>query len=341
MGIRVSAAADNSYRANMNVLGLDIGGANLKAACSNGLARSQSFALWKQPNKLPAALRQLVTGWHWDRVAVTMTGELCDCFATKRAGVLAILQAAEEVFVDAVVWQTNAKFAPLIDARADPLPCAAANWLALATYCGRLCPSGRGLLVDIGSTTTDVVPLVDGQPTPSGRTDTERLRCGELVYTGMRRTPVCAILGLDGMAEFFATTQDVGLILGDISDDPNDHDTADQRPATRPHALARIARMMGGDRETMGDQEIEQLALRIRQRQREAIQAAVQRVAPALVECSAIVSGSGEALGRHVVRGARRVMSLRDLLGVEISQAAAAYAVAMLASEALYHHDHQ
>ena len=35
-----------------SVLGLDIGGANLKAAHTNGAARSRPFALWKNPGGL-------------------------------------------------------------------------------------------------------------------------------------------------------------------------------------------------------------------------------------------------------------------------------------------------
>ncbi len=59
----------------MNVLGLDIGGANLKAAHSRGGVRLRPFALWKDPAGLPGALRELLRGWPpFDRVAVTMTG---------------------------------------------------------------------------------------------------------------------------------------------------------------------------------------------------------------------------------------------------------------------------
>src|SRR6516225_11821769 len=76
------------------VLGLDVGGANLKAAHSGGAARSRPFALWNMPAGLTDALRELLCGWQpYDLLAVTMTGELCDCFATKREGVRAILDA--------------------------------------------------------------------------------------------------------------------------------------------------------------------------------------------------------------------------------------------------------
>ncbi|MFL6120051.1 helix-turn-helix domain-containing protein, partial [Actinophytocola sp.] len=101
------------------------------------------------------------------------------------------------------------------------------------------------------STTTDVIPLIDGRPVPAARTDPARLQSGELVYTGIRRTPVCALLGDLGAAEFFATTHDVYLILGMTPADPADRDTADGRPATLECAHARLARMVCGDAESV------------------------------------------------------------------------------------------
>ena len=66
-------------------LALDVGGANLKAAHSSGAVKSLPFELWRRPDQLGAALARLAVGFsRFDRVALTMTAELCDCFATKR-----------------------------------------------------------------------------------------------------------------------------------------------------------------------------------------------------------------------------------------------------------------
>src|SRR5262249_28582161 len=154
------------------------------------------------------ALRELLRGLpNADLLAVTMTGELCDCFATKREGVHAILEAVEQVAGSRPVWVwlNDGRLVRPAVARAEPLRAAAANWLALATFAGRLAPVGPALLIDVGSTTTDIVPLCDGRPVPRGRTDPERLGCGELLYTGVRRTPLCALLGATAAAELFAT----------------------------------------------------------------------------------------------------------------------------------------
>ena len=119
------------------VLGLDIGGANLKMAHTDGTARTVPFELWRQSTKLPAALRELVAiAPPFDEVAATMTGELCDCFATKREGVHAILAALRKAIPNRPlrVWRNDGRFVDVDTAADTPRQVASANWLALATY---------------------------------------------------------------------------------------------------------------------------------------------------------------------------------------------------------------
>ena len=145
----------------------------------------------------------------------------------------------------------------MAEARRQPHLAAAANWLALATLAARLIPEGARSL--------DRHRLDHDRPDPArprtrggaGRSDTERLQTGELVYAGVRRTPVCALateLPLRGIAtglaaEIFASTLDVYLTLGDIESNPSDLSTADGRPATVEAARDRLARMVGADRD--------------------------------------------------------------------------------------------
>jgi probable H4MPT-linked C1 transfer pathway protein len=323
-------------------LGLDIGGANLKAAHTDGTAKIQPFALWKHPRTLQDALRKLLgTFAAYDQVAVTMTGELCDCFATRREGVRFILDAVEQVTdgKPVKVWRTDGRFVDPKDARAEPLQAAAANWLALATFAGRYAPGGSAMVVDVGSTTTDLIPLQDGRPVPRARDDTSRLRYRELVYTGVRRTPLCALLGGQGAAEWFATTLDVYLVLGDVPEDASDCDTADGRPATRAAAHARLARMVCADAETTTEAERYQLAGDIQARQVGLLGEALAVVSACLPATPAtfILAGSGEFLARKVLDLPSgepvRCVSLAEHLGSEISHAACAHAVAVLAGE--------
>jgi probable H4MPT-linked C1 transfer pathway protein len=325
------------------VLGLDVGGANLKAAHTAGAARSAPFALWKDPAGLPAALRALIASMPpADALAVTMTGELCDCFESKRQGVSAILDAVEAAAgpTPVRVWRTDGRFVDPASARATPLLTAAGNWLALATLAGRYAPRGPALLIDVGSTTTDVVPLRDGRPAPQGRTDPERLRGEELVYVGVRRTPLCAVLGLEAAAELFATTLDACLLLGAIPPDAADRNTADGRPATAAAAHARIARMLCADLETSTPEQRMELARRVVFKQVFRLTEAVERVAARLggPPAEVLLAGEGEFLARTVLKEQRAfppcaTISLAAKLGAAASRAACAYAVAVLAAE--------
>lgn len=327
------------------VLGLDVGGANLKAAHTAGVAKSAPFALWKSPGELPAELGRLVQALPpFDVLAVTMTGELCDCFASKREGVAVILDAVEAVAAGRPVrvWTNEGELVGLSEAHAGPLKVASANWLALATFAGRYVPEGLAFLVDVGSTTSDIIPLRDGRPVPRGRTDPERLASGELVYTGGRRTPICAILGGSEplAAELFATALDAHLVLGTVGEDGQDTNTADGQPATRACAHARLARMLCADLETSTEEERLALAGRAREAQLAALAGALRRqfqrhqaFCPA-----AVLAGEGEALALEALRwalghGPSNLERLQDHLGPEVSRAACAHAVAVLCRE--------
>jgi probable H4MPT-linked C1 transfer pathway protein len=337
------------------VLGLDVGGANLKAATADKRAASVPFPLWKQPDRLPAALAELVGRFpDVEEFAVTMTGELCDCYETKRQGVNAILTAVQNVSRSHPirVWSTDGKFLNVEEARADYLKVAAANWHALATFVGSYVPHGPAFLLDIGSTTTDVIPLHDGEPIPEGKTDPGRLESLELLYVGVRRTPLCALLGLQSAAELFATTRDVYLMLGRQPDDPQDTDTADGRPATRKHAHARLSRMLCGDPELTSEETVTDLARRIEAKILDTLRYNVRAVAGRAEgrevhkrgwkqarKVRVIASGSGEFVVRQLLEpeDIRDLdpfpIFLSDLLGPAVAACAPAYALAVLATE--------
>jgi len=335
----------------MHVVGLDIGGANLKAANTAGIARSEPFAIWRAPGELAARLNSLLARFpRPDLLAMTMTAELADCFATKSEGVAAIIAAtvAAADGLPIAVWQTNGEFAKPDEAASNPRQVAAANWQALATWAGRLAPQGNGLLVDIGSTTTDIIPLRDGVPAARGRTDLERLVNHELLYTGFSRTPLCAVAATVSVrgrpcpvaAELFATTLDVYLLLGLIPEDPGDVTTADGRPAMIACAHDRIARMVCCDREEIDLDSARSLAGAFAAAQQAQIAAAIESIASraAVPFESIVVAGSGARLARKVlceIQAARNahLISLVDALAPELAEAACAYAVAVLAAE--------
>lgn len=332
------------------ILGLDVGGANLKAATADGRALSHPFALWRDPAGLPRALADLVGQFpETEAFAVTMTGELCDCFPTKRDGVNHILAAVESVSrsFPVHVWGTDGTFRGANAARADHMRVAAANWHALATYAAAFDPGGCVLVLDIGSTTTDIILCQDGVPVPVGLTDTARLRSGELVYTGVKRTPVCAVLPAGSVAaELFATTADAWTLAGHVPEDALDTDTADNRPRTAEFCRARLARMIGADAETATAEEVSSLAGSVILTQTMQLEAAVARQYSRLDDLKryafrrtavAVVSGSGEFLARQLIARYPHtftdVVSLADRHGPDVAACAPAFAVARLAQE--------
>jgi probable H4MPT-linked C1 transfer pathway protein len=349
------------------ILGLDIGGANLKAATPDRQAVSLPFPLWKQQDRLPDALAGLLGRFPpVEELAVTMTGELCDCFETKRVGVHAIIAAVRRASEGRPirVWSTDGEFLDSEAAKQHPVKVAAANWHALATLAGQYAPHGRAILVDVGSTTTDIIPILDGAPVPEGKTDFDRLQSWELVYTGVRRTPLCALMGWSGTAEFFATTHDAYLVVGQAPEEPENRDTADGRPATRAYARARLCRMYGGDVETIPPERIDRLAEWVREEQLERLRKCERHIRDRLLDMPShypmgthtarlleeqnafhrerekhityIVSGSGEFLAEQVVEDAHEPSStirLSDQLDPAVSACAPAYAVAVLAAE--------
>ena len=181
----------------MRWLAFDIGGANLKIADGQGYAVSVAFPLWKEPGRLTEKLRQAIEqAPPSDQIAVTMTGELADCFATKQEGVTFIVEAVQAA-ADArglkVYINTGVLVGPEIVLQ-NPLLGAATNWHALASYAGRYVREGTTLLIDAGSTTCDIIPIEHGGPATDAVDDLQRLLTGQLLYTGVERSPGCAIL---------------------------------------------------------------------------------------------------------------------------------------------------
>lgn len=334
----------------MSLLALDIGGANLKAADGQGFAASHSFPLWQEPEGLADALRSLIgAGPHCRHLAVTMTGELADCFATKSEGVSAIVNAVEQAADGRLVrvYLTDGSFVAPAEAVAQPLLAAASNWHALARFAGRYVPRGSGLLLDVGSTTCDLIPLVDGQPAATGRTDPERLAAGELVYTGVIRSPVCAVVPafpwrnqqVPTAHELFATTWDAYLMLGDLPEEPERTDTADGRPATKAAARDRLARSICADREMFTFDDALAAATAITRAQVSRLGIALQGVVRRMPSppATVVVAGQGEFLARRMlekVKFAPSIVSLAERLGGLVSQCATAHALAVLAREA-------
>jgi probable H4MPT-linked C1 transfer pathway protein len=330
------------------ILGWDVGGANVKAArIEDGrvepLMWEGALPLWREPQRLPSVLSEAAASLGTaETMAVTMTAELADCFATKREGVAAVLDAFKSAFpaVEPWVYGTDGGFRSAAEARRCPLRVAAANWLASASVVARRFPDA--LFIDIGSTTADIIPIVGGHVAARGKTDPARLRNGELVYTGALRTPVCAIvraLPRRGRrcrvaAEHFAIVADAHLWRGSIG--PGDYtcDTPDGRGRSRLEAGARLARMVCADLEMIGAQGISDIAEHVAHAQVQQVASGIRQVMRRLgarAPSVAVVAGQGAFIARAAATEAGlATQDLADDLGAGAARAVPAVAVACL-----------
>ena len=173
---------------------------------------------------------------------------------------------------------------------------ASANFIATA----RLVASKRkgALLIDMGSTTTDILAC----DRPQGLNDAERLQTGELVYTGLTRTPVPSVTTRGVLAgqwqglarDCFATMADVRRVLGELPHNVDLHDTADKRGKSVAESLHRLARGFGRDGEERHLDVWRMAAAHIRDRQLRSIyDGAIQVMSRPGVDVSGGVIGAG------------------------------------------------
>jgi (4-(4-[2-(gamma-L-glutamylamino)ethyl]phenoxymethyl)furan-2-yl)methanamine synthase len=245
------------------IVGWDIGGAHVKASLLHGGsvidAAQWPCPLWQGLDHLQRALAAAQQRWpELQRAehAVTMTGEMVDLFVDREDGVQRIAGVLAEHFAaDALhFFAGDAGWCSHEDTAAQWRHVASANWLATALHCA-MQVEGDALLIDIGSTTTDLIALSRGRVLTAARTDAERLASGELVYHGVVRTPLCALaqrIAWRGrehnvMNEFFATTADVYRQLGELDAAHDQAASADNAAKDLPATRQRLARMIGLD----------------------------------------------------------------------------------------------
>lgn len=334
----------------MTWLGIDIGGANLKLADGLGYAESRPFALWAEADGLTQQLRTLIAqAPDASHLAVTMTGELADCYRSKEEGVRAILEAVERAADGrhTRVYLTTGQMVTPQVARRRTAEVAAANWHALATFAGRFTEGKPSLLVDVGSTTTDIIPLAGTRVMAQGRDDTSRLMAHELVYLGIERTPVCGLVDTlpyrDAACpiarEYFATTADAFLILNELPEDRAYRMTADGEPATKACARVRLGRMICADAAIFNHRDAVAIAKAIGEAVMEPVVEAMRIVLARQGEAveNVVISGAGEFLARRAVSKVDpelAIISLAQRTDLLRSRCGPAHALAVLAREA-------
>jgi (4-(4-[2-(gamma-L-glutamylamino)ethyl]phenoxymethyl)furan-2-yl)methanamine synthase len=296
------------------MIGIDVGGANLKVVDDNG-SHLHYCPLWEGA-PLTNLLNQYVSEPD-NPAAVVMSGELADCFESKMEGISFIVNAVRNAFHSARFYGTDGQFH---DYAVPQL--AAANWLASADYLRAEYPDA--VLLDIGSTTADIIPLAHFE-SMKGLTDLRRLQTGYLIYTGMLRGSVATLLQsvtLDRVltpvsSEYFAISADVHLVLGHLTPAQYSCDAPDKKEKTETAALRRLARVVCADLDEIGRNGAYQIAAQFWEKQRGLICDQVQRVVSETDARQVIVGG----IGAHLFS--------RELDGTDLTKELGSYADAL------------
>jgi len=345
----------------VNVLGLDIGGANTKVAYIRTIEGVigdvevfvEYFPVWRNSKGLVQVLQKLreFVGGNFDVVGVTMTAELSDVYRTKREGVEHILGCVFEVFggVPVFVLRSDVSLVSLEEALVAPLGVASANWVATGWLVGQYFEDC--IVIDVGSTSTSIIPVVKGKVVAQGVTDLDKLLYGELVYTGCLRTNLAAIVqavpirgAVAGVSsELFALSGDVHLVLGNITCEQYTCETADGKGVMRSDALTRLARLVCADIEMLTEDELIQVAKYVYEKQIQQIFSGLSKVynrvkAMGVTKISILTAGLGkdflakvaaERLGTDSIL----IMDLGKLLPDKVSLAVPAVGVALMAAK--------
>jgi probable H4MPT-linked C1 transfer pathway protein len=279
-----------------------------------------------------------------------MTGELVDIFANRRQGVSQILDCVAQFIPEDMshIYAGELGWLSPDQAKKQWTSVASRNWQATASFAAR--QVGHGLLVDIGSTTCDIIPLIDGQATPSAFSDLGRQTSGELLYTGAIRTPLIALANkapfkgqqVNIAAELFATTADCWLILGKLDIDKIQDQSADGLPWNIENSCRRIARLLGTDADEHPMAHWLQLAQWFAEQQQALIIEACLQVLsqhPCLENTPIITAGIGRFIGHDCAASLGRPYkdfnALTSSKMVASNDHASAVAVALLAYQQL------
>ena len=310
------------------MIGIDVGGANLKIVDDHGV-HIHYCPLWEHA-PITAHLDQYVS-LPDDGAVVVMSGELADCFSNKMEGITFIVDAVKKAFPHARFYGTDDRFHTSVVPQL-----AAANWLASTAYLQEEYPDA--VLLDIGSTTADIIPLCRFADLKE-LTDLKRLQKGYLVYSGMQRGNITTLLQsvvLEGIttptsSEYFAISADAHLALGHITTADYTCDTPDRKEKNLDASLKRLARVVCADLDEIGKQGALQIAGQFWERQRELICGQVRRISKECGTGEIIVAGIGAPLFVREMDG----IDLKEKLG-PVAQALPAFAVREIAKRGGY-----
>ncbi len=321
---------------NMTIVGLDVGGANFKSCDSDGRVYFKYHPLWVKKS-VKSVLETVKEMYSPDYVGVVITGELSDIFNSKKEGIKQIADEINRVFKETFFYGSDGKFHSRIS---DPELFFSPNWLASANYLAKFYPDS--VFVDVGSTTTDIIPILNGQILAE-KNDFDRLKRGELIYVGALRTSLSFLLPavhldmpVPTAVEYFSNIADALMVTEDIKEEDYSCETPDGRGKSKEECFRRIARTVCCDLEELGRENAEKIAFQAKNKLVEIIKDGIERIARKYSLKTVIGAGVGEFLIENATEALRlEYISIGSKFGREVSKVFPAFATAKLLQEYL------
>ena len=237
----------------MKIIGWDIGGAHIKAAKIDFKKKTSKTKqlyspIWKNVNYLKKSIKLIKkklgkTNYH----AITMTAELSDIFPDRKNGVKHIINLSSKILGEKnIFFYSKKNFLKKKLAIKKPFELNSMNWHATASFISNFFPNC--ILVDIGSTTSDIIPIKNKEIISKDVSDYQRLKSNELIYLGVLRTPIQAVERKKNLInENFANLSDVYRVLNKIPSTFDLLPTLDSKTKNKHDSARRIARIFGKD----------------------------------------------------------------------------------------------
>jgi len=238
-------------------VGLDIGGAHVKAVGIDQYKKInfifyEKCPLWKDFVLLEKTLYKLLKYLDSRKATfgITITAELSDCFVNRTNGAKLIYKLCKKLGIKFYFFSSKNKN---FEKKINFSDICSMNWLATGEYIKD--KINEAVVIDFGSTTTDIIIIKNQRIVNRHFSDFDRINNCELIYTGCTRTPLFAIAKkivvnsneYNLIPELFSTTADLYRVNKLLNKNLDLFDSADNRSKSKLNSLKRISRNFGVD----------------------------------------------------------------------------------------------
>ncbi len=287
-------------------LGIDIGGAHLKiiGLDKDGIvifAEYSSCRVWEGTKFLGKLFKDLNNLFPRKtlKCAITITAEMCDNFKDRKEGFKKIIKLCQILEFKKYFYVNNSQ---IFKKKPKYSEFISMNWHSIGRFLEN--KVDNAILLDFGSTTTDLVCIKDNRIANEYFDDFLRINNYELKYTGFTRTPLYGITHeikstnnvQKIIPENFSESSDIYRVLNKL-DKKNDVDkTSDNRGKTKKESLIRISRNFGFDYKILFKKKIEKICNEISSIQLYSIYEAMNKLQKKfqIKKPTIIVSGIGQ-----------------------------------------------